>query len=160
MNDFLESNFYELSELQEVITEMPLTSFFVETKERASKQTFGSWLETVDTDTIKMLLKVAEKTLYGETPEKPFTPQEEDEAIDYLYLVLFALGFELKSEIIPKNLLDKSMSLLYVLVIAEDLKRAGLCEVQGNNALLDNDTKMALTTKGKLLMEDIRRKGK
>lgn len=159
MSEFeAETNFYELSELRPVVDDLPMTSFFEETRFKANEHTFGSWLKTANTDTIKMIIQTGEKTLWGD--EDKWSKQDENDAIDYLYLVLFALGFELQSGIIPKDLLDKGMISVFMLAVGEDLLRMGLCTVSGTNSLLDDDTMLEATPDAKLVLEEIERRKK
>lgn len=158
--DFVkEPDIYELSELAEVVPNLPLTSYFEETKYKASEHTFGSWLKTIDADTLNMLIRNGEKTLWED--ETNHTPEDENDAIDYLYLVLFVVGFELQTLFVPRTYLDKSMSHLYVLAVGEHLSRLGLCTVTGSNSLLGEDTCLQATPESKILLDEInRRKGK
>jgi hypothetical protein len=153
--------FYELSELREVAENLPITSFFEETKDNAAERTFGAWLKTIPLDTLKMLVRTSERFLFPEDfPDRESESHEMDE-MDFSFLCVFALGFELNSNIIPREYMQNVFMDIYFLTIAEHFSRLGLTTTTGSTSLLSTEnTRITMTPQGKLIADEITKEKK
>lgn len=155
-NDFVdEQEFHQLSDYRPKLDICPLASFFEETKSRSKEKTFGSWLKVIDDDTIKMIVRYGEMSLYETNADDD---ELIDEVADYWCLTIFAVGWEMQSEIVPKKEFEDAMVGVYFLTVAEDFFRKGISKIEGSSSLINyNETKITLTPEGKNIAKQIQK---
>jgi hypothetical protein len=135
---------------------LPLCSFFLETRKKASKKSVLSWIKECDNDTLNMILEyvkeVREKDMVDDLEAKENTSDVFDDpnsSIDTEYLnkeedlyglTALILAWEHDNIMIPASLLDKAVFLLAVYVVGEFGRRDGTIKITGNGTLLSTKT--------------------
>lgn len=144
---------YVLSKVRD--TNFPLTSFFEQTKDKAKIETFGAWLKEIDNDTVKMIIQIAEKSLFVQATED--TQMDNDDIADYLCFAALAIGWELGEEVVNYEVAQQAMKDVYFLTVGEDFARKGICIIKGPNSLLNtNKTIFEMTPEGRLIAEKLK----
>ena len=163
-----DNNSIDLDEIIEKAKNYPLSGFFLETRKRAKKRSAMSWLESCDTDTVKMICsygKNAKINIKQSNEEKAeenkgydvFDPVTEAEIEssktivsndeDYYTLVVLILAWEGSMDTINHEEIAEASYRLRTYAAIDILKRNEIVESKGNGKLLSKHTKYVLTKK-------------
>lgn len=177
--DDAENMFVDSKEILDNLSIYHFASYFMETRKNAQHKSAMSWMDSLDLDTIRMLIEYGEKLESNQKEAKPNTktdlfdkpmldedvgedeegryiqPKEADEGMELYALTILLLAWEHDQRAVPLDATEPSMFTLRLYANMQLLKRQSYITVKGNGTLLSSNTHFKTTAKGKKLGKKI-----